>query len=337
MDKGRGGKVRNVYNATWDVSGSSSGCAVAVSANLATACIGTETFGSIVSPSAANGIIGIKPTIKLVNQKGIIPISSDLDTAGPMCRSTADCDLILRVMAPPNAFDRLDFDQLKIGYFSTPYDQKYAELLTVLGQGNATLVDMNQVLNLNDNHNPGPDVRAFMNCRFRDDLQSYLSTLKNTTMRTLDDIMQFNLNHASTERMSEFGQGVFEQAATAQTYKTNPKFCRDLRTKFLDHGRIRSSMIKKHGQRNPQWGLDSMLAKANVDVIMGLGKGSSGAVTTLAGYALYPVISIPLGLGEHGAWAVGATAKAGKEGNLFALCEYVMRNFDTRVKPAEAP
>ena len=79
--------------------GSSSGSGIAAAANLAALTIGTETSGSILSPANANGIVGIKPTVGLVSRDGIIPITADQDTAGPMTRSVADAALLLGVIA----------------------------------------------------------------------------------------------------------------------------------------------------------------------------------------------------------------------------------------------
>ena len=92
---GRGGLTRNPYALNRNPCGSSSGSGVAVSANLCSAAIGTETDGSIVCPSTANGIVGIKPTVGLVSRTGIIPISHSQDTAGPMARTVADAAAVL--------------------------------------------------------------------------------------------------------------------------------------------------------------------------------------------------------------------------------------------------
>src|SRR5579875_1483446 len=92
---GRGGQARNPYALDRNPCGSSSGSGVAVSANLCLAALGTETDGSIVCPSSANGIVGIKPTVGLVSRRGIIPISHNQDTAGPMARTVADAAALL--------------------------------------------------------------------------------------------------------------------------------------------------------------------------------------------------------------------------------------------------
>ena len=96
-----GGQTKNPYALDRNPSGSSSGSAVAVSANLCAAAVGTETDGSIISPSSVNGIVGIKPTVGAVSARGIIPISASQDTAGPMARTVRDAAILLAAMADP--------------------------------------------------------------------------------------------------------------------------------------------------------------------------------------------------------------------------------------------
>ena len=95
---GRGGQVKNPYALDRNPCGSSSGTGAAIAANLAAIGVGTETDGSIVCPSGANGLVGIKPTVGLVSRSGIIPISHTQDTAGPMARTVADAALLLGAM-----------------------------------------------------------------------------------------------------------------------------------------------------------------------------------------------------------------------------------------------
>src|SRR5438094_8795215 len=92
---GRGGLAKNPYVLDRNACGSSSGSGGAVSANLSVLAIGTETDGSIVCPSSANGIVGIKPTLGLVSRAGIIPIAHSQDTAGPMARTVRDAAIVL--------------------------------------------------------------------------------------------------------------------------------------------------------------------------------------------------------------------------------------------------
>jgi len=102
---GRGGQTKNPYALNRNPSGSSSGSGAAAAASLCTVAVGTETDGSIVSPSSINGLAGIKPTVGLVSRNGIIPISASQDTAGPMARTVRDAVLLLNVLAAPDASD----------------------------------------------------------------------------------------------------------------------------------------------------------------------------------------------------------------------------------------
>src|SRR5712672_2863049 len=102
---GRGGQAKNPYVLDRNPCGSSSGSGGAVSANLSALAIGTETDGSIVCPSSANGVVGIKPTLGLVSRAGIIPIAHSQDTAGPMARTVADVAALLNILAAEDTND----------------------------------------------------------------------------------------------------------------------------------------------------------------------------------------------------------------------------------------
>ena len=104
---GRGGLTRNPYALDRNPSGSSSGSGVAVAANLCAAAVGTETDGSIISPSSVNGIVGVKPTVGLVSRTGVIPISHSQDTAGPMARTVRDAAILLSALARIDPDDRV--------------------------------------------------------------------------------------------------------------------------------------------------------------------------------------------------------------------------------------
>ena len=104
---GRGGQTKNPYALDRNPSGSSSGSGAAISANLAAVAIGTETDGSIVSPSNNNGLVGIKPTLGLVSRTGIVPIAHSQDTAGPMARTVADAATLLGVIAGADPADAI--------------------------------------------------------------------------------------------------------------------------------------------------------------------------------------------------------------------------------------
>src|SRR6266436_7065622 len=102
----RGGQVKNPYGDGWSPGGSSSGSAVAVTADLCTVAVGTETSGSILSPANQNSVVGIKPTVGLVSRSGIVPIAASQDTAGPLARTVADAAALLGVLAGADPGDR---------------------------------------------------------------------------------------------------------------------------------------------------------------------------------------------------------------------------------------
>jgi amidase len=163
---GRGGLTRNPYDTSRNACGSSSGTGVAVAADLTVLGVGTETDGSIVCPSSFNGLVGIKPTLGLVSRSGIIPISANQDTAGPMARSVADAAALLTVIAgfdpddpataplknsPPPDYRRfLDAKALqgkrigvvrKLAGFDAEVDAVFDEALKVLRAQGAIIVD----------------------------------------------------------------------------------------------------------------------------------------------------------------------------------------------------
>src|SRR5262249_34241138 len=111
----RGGLTKNPYALDRNPSGSSSGSAVAVAANLAAAAVGTETDGSIVSPSSNAALVGIKPTVGLVSRFGIVPIAHSQDTAGPMARTVADAAVLLGAMAGADPDDSATEDSDRRG------------------------------------------------------------------------------------------------------------------------------------------------------------------------------------------------------------------------------
>ena len=118
---GRGGLTKNPYALDRNTSGSSSGSGAAVSANLCAAAVGTETDGSIVSPSSINGIVGIKPTVGLISRTGVIPISHTQDTPGPMARTVRDAAIILGALAGIDAEDKATGESR--GKFYSDYTQ----------------------------------------------------------------------------------------------------------------------------------------------------------------------------------------------------------------------
>jgi amidase len=217
---GRGGQTRNPYALDRNTSGSSSGSASAIAASLATLAVGTETDGSIVSPSSTCGIVGIKPTLGLVSRSGIIPIAHSQDTAGPMTRSVADAALMLAAMAGSDDSDaatkeanaraadyaaalRKDGLQGKrIGvarnFFgsSDAVDAIIEKELAVLKAQGAILVDV-KVPNIDKYGDTETEVLLY---EFKPDLEAYLSGYApHAPVKNMADVIAFNEKNAGRE------------------------------------------------------------------------------------------------------------------------------------------
>lgn len=241
---GRGGQCRNPYALDRNPCGSSSGSAVAVAASLTAVAIGTETDGSIVCPSSANGIVGIKPTVGLVSRAGIIPISHSQDTAGPMARSVRDAAVVLGALAGVDARDPATADagqrglgdytrfldaegltEARIGVarryfgFHEAVDRLMAEALDAMRARGAVIIDPNDLASSSPLATFGPsaamgraetDVLLY---EFKANLDAYLATLGgDAPARTLAELIDFNRRHVADE-MAYFQQERFEAAA----------------------------------------------------------------------------------------------------------------------------
>ncbi len=295
----RGGFTRNPYGLGWDPCGSSSGSAVAPAANLCAVAIGSETDGSIICPSTANAIVGLKPTVGLIAQDGIIPISHSQDTAGPMGRTVTDVAITLGVLRSPFGEvvgRRLPRDYrrflqpgglrgARIGVDRRPFlgDAADARLNEVAERAFATMASLGAVLiDLIE----APDTTAIEEAEltvllteFKVDIAAYLAGLRRTRLRTLADLIAFNDDHCETE-LRLFGQELFE-VAEATSGLDDPDY-RAARALCLEVTRGR--------------GIDRVLAEHRLDAIVAPGHGDTSA----AAVAGYPAIAVPTGLTTDG-------------------------------------
>jgi amidase len=314
---GRGGQTRNPYVLDRNPCGSSSGSAVAASANLCMVSIGTETDGSIVCPSSVNGIVGLKPTVGLWSRNGIIPISNTQDTAGPMARSVADAAIMLGVLAgidPEDPFtagcpfpagtdftQALDPDGMKgarIGIardcfgFHSEVDKLMEQAITAMKDMGALIIDPANLDIPGESADIEMEVLLF---EFKDGLNRYLSGLAgNVTTRTLEDLIAFNEKYKN-EEMPWFGQEIFYEAQKKKGLD-DPQYNKALsalRSMVRENGVDR--LIRLHDldavvlpTGAPAWTTDLV----NGDHYMG---GSSSPAACSA----YPAITLPAGL-VHG-------------------------------------
>jgi amidase len=231
---GRGGQTKNPYALDRNPCGSSSGSGAGTSANLCAGAIGTETDGSIVCPSSANGLVGIKPTVGLVSRGGIIPISHSQDGAGPMCRTVRDAAIMLGAITGVDPEDSataasrgksftdytqfLNADGLKgarIGVlrktfgFNAAVDKVMEEALVAMKKQGATLVDPVEIETLGKFGDS--EFLVFM-YELKADLNAYLARLgPEAPVKTLKDIIDFNERNHEKE-MPYFGQENFLKA-----------------------------------------------------------------------------------------------------------------------------
>jgi amidase len=309
---GRAGQCGNPYVLDHNPCGSSSGSGAAVSANLGAATLGTETDGSIVCPSATNGVVGIKPTLGLTSRSGVVPIAHSQDVTGPICRTVADAATVLGAMTgvdprdpatadskghsfkdyrkflDPNGLRGARIGVWREGVFGvTPEGDAVAEqAISELSRLGATIVDPADIPNVADVGGPEFTVLLF---EFKADMATYLSELSNTSIRTLADLIAFNDAHAD-EEMRWFGQEIF-LAAEATDGLDDPAYLDALAT----------------SKRLMQDGINGVMDRLDLDAIISLTGSPSWttdlingdhfltASSTPAAVAGFPSIAVPAG------------------------------------------
>ncbi len=310
---GRGGQCRNPYVLNRNPCGSSSGSGVATAANLCTVAIGTETNGSVVCPSSANGVVGIKPTVGLVGRSGIIPIAHTQDTAGPMARTVSDAAILLGALTGIDPRDDVtrqsqgkshqDYTQFldaqgmkgaRIGVsrnyfgFHEGVDKLMEDAVQAMQDLGATVVDPADVETRRKYGDSGFDVLLY---EFKTNLNKYLAALnEEVAVHSLQELIKFN--EANQEReMPYFGQDILIKAEAKGDLST-PEY-KEALDKILRLSRAE--------------GIDATLNKHNVDAIVAPTGGPawvtdwvngdhfSGGSSSPAARAGYPNITVPAG------------------------------------------
>ena len=308
---GRGGQTNNPYALDRNPSGSSSGSAAGVAANLCAVAIGTETDGSIVSPAAVCGIVGLKPTVGLVSRAGIIPISKSQDTAGPMARTVTDAAILLGALTGIDPRDDatessrgqshgdytqfLDPDGLRgarVGvarrFFQAGalHAQLLEAALNAMKQLGATLVDFEDDLS-----RAGASEQEVLQYEFKAGLNAYLAALgPNAPVHNLAEIIEFNENHRDRE-LALFGQETMikAQARGPLTDKA-----------YLD-------ALARCSRLSREEGIDAVMNAHQLDAIVAPAGGPAGKTdhvygdrnvggsSSPAAVAGYPNITVPAG------------------------------------------
>jgi amidase len=283
---GIGGQTNMAYVLDRNPCGSSSGSGVITSADLAVAAVGTETDGSVVCPSGANANSGIKPTLGLLSRAGIVPISADQDTAGPMARNVTDAAVLLGAMTGVDPNDPATADQ--VGHAFTDYTQfldpgaldgarigvwrEFSfevngepvdpavsaimdETIAALEAQGATIVDP---ANIEFGDWAGAEFPALL-CEFKSDIASYLETYTGPGYpKTLQDLIDFNNDHPELESGGPISNWDSELFDLAQETGGRDAACADLRA------------VATPGA---QAAIDDLMAADNLDAIIAATNG----------------------------------------------------------------
>lgn len=311
---GRGGLTKNPYVLERNPCGSSSGSGAGVSASLCAGAIGTETDGSIVCPSSANGIVGIKPTVGLVSRAGIVPISHTQDGAGPMCRTVRDAATMLGALTGADSEDAAtsesrgksytDYTQFlkedglrgaRIGVvrktfgFNDRVDKVMESALEVMKKEGATLVDPAEIEGAGK---WGETEFMVFLYELKADLAAYLARLgPGAPVKTLKDVIDFNDANREKE-MPYFGQDIF-----VKSQEKGPLTSKE----YLD-------ALAKNRQLARKEGVDATMDKHKLDALVGPtggpawitdlinGDSFGGGSSAAAAVAGYPNVTVPAGM-----------------------------------------
>jgi amidase len=295
---GRGGQTKNPYVLDRNPCGSSSGTGAAIAANLAAVGVGTETDGSIVCPSSACSLVGVKPTLGLIGGAGIIPIAHSQDTAGPMCRTARDAAILLGALAGKDYSASLDPNGLKgarIGVarkqcfgYSPEADALVEAAIEVLRRQGAIIVDPADIPHMGEYDDSEFTVLLY---EFKTDLNAYLAEwAPRGPIRTLADLIAFNEANKAKE-LTYFGQEILMQAQ-----EKGP---------LTDQAYI--DALEKDRRLSRTEGLDVVFAQHTLDAIIAPtgspawptdlvnGDHFLGASSTPAAVSGYPSVSVPVG------------------------------------------
>ena len=288
-----GGQTLNPYGRKiLDTGGSSSGSAVAVAANLVTVAVGSETAGSILSPSSQNSLVGLKPTVGLLSRGGIVPISSTLDTPGPITKSVIDNAILLSAMTGKDAKDPASkgnsnsikdfYTSVKDGNLKGKRFGAIQELMedTLYVQAIADLKNAGaEVIEFKAEEVDLPNFTRFLNLEMKRDLPVYFKSYgnKNLKFKSVEDVVKYN--EQDSLKRAPYGQGLFNgivaDSATSEEYQAIKDTLHTNGKKFFD------MPMKEH----------------NLDGVLSINNYHAGE----AAVALYPGITVPMGYAENNA------------------------------------
>ena len=322
-----GGQTMNPYGrGIFETGGSSSGSGTSVAANYAVAAVGTETSGSILSPSSQNSVVGLKPTIGLLSRSGIVPISSTLDTPGPMTKNVIDNAILLSAMMGYDALDDSStqeqfpgilsaglhpkgFEAMRLGAFSTlmESDSMYRENIEVMRSLGAEVIEFTPPEITMDGF------RSILSIDMRNDLPRYLETYtkaKKVKIRTIEDAVMYN-SEDSLVRIP-YGQALFHGILADTTTASDLE------------------QIKHNLEQNGRSYFDTAMDAHNLDAVLSINNYHAA----YAAVAKYPALTIPMGYKKSGE-PINLTfiGKSFKEAELLRLGAAYEKAFKQRKMP----
>ncbi len=354
---GRGGQSLNPYVLDRTPCGSSSGSAVAVAANLATASVGTETDGSILCPASSNSIVGIKPTVGLTSRAGVIPIAHSQDTVGPFGRTVADAAALLGALTGIDPRDPatdesagkfytdytqfLDPNGLRGARVGVPrqvyfgYNAKTDAIVNMaieqLRNLGAEIIDPADIPTAKQMSTSNAEMVLLLH-EFKAGLNTYLSELTNTRIRTLADIIEFNTVHAE-EELPYFGQELL-----LMTQET---------TSLVDP--LYLDALAENQRLSREEGIDAVMDTYHLDALVMPsgsppwridlinGDHSTGSSSQPAALAGYPAISVPAGFTFELPVGITFIGRAYSEPTLIKLAYAFEQGTKVRHSPSYLP
>jgi len=321
-----GGLTANPWKHSYSAGGSSSGSGAAVGAGIVSMAVGSETDGSIVCPASLNGCVGIKPTVGSIPRDAMIPISASQDTPGPMAQSVAQAALLLEILTGKSGYQSAvnDGSEIRIGVVTEwvtqnpGTNQLFQELVSKLSK-HVKVVELS--LPAPSDQEGEAEFKVLMH-ELKEDLASYLATRQGARVKTLQDVVAFNLANKEAE-LQHFGQEYFDMA--------------------LQLGG-RNGGYHKLREGNLDWAVNKVLNPAfeKFDILIGetyapawksnLGGGddygSASWISMAPAIAGTPIGALPMGLVDGLPVAVGVVARANQEDRLVQAMALIERVLD---------
>lgn len=318
-----GGQTLNPYGRKiFESGGSSSGSGVSIAANFAVASLGSETSGSILSPSSKNSLVGLKPTIGNISRSGIVPISSFYDTSGPMTNNVLDNAIIYNSMIGFDKSDELSKESIKINIQEM---QNFESSDLKIGYSSRYLSDSLFISTVNDLQSIGinnisytssnsslPYFRGILTSDMKRDLPKYINQFanKNIVVKNVSDIVKFN--NADTITHAPYNQHIFNEIVNDEVSD------------------IELEDMKKSTRTNAREFLNELMSSYNFDVFVSVDNTMAG----IAAAAHFPALTVPMGYRKNGEPSnITFITSSNNEQLLYNVAYLFEKNFKRREPP----